>query len=132
MIELVSLSRCVRCDLCFGVCPMDVFDRAEDGLPVIARKADCQTCFLCEAHCPTDALYVAAERRPAPTPSEAELAERQLLGSYRARLGWGKGRRPPRSFDEALALSQRPEAAAGVSPAGAQPGAQPRKEAYHG
>lgn len=85
-----------------------------------------------EAHCPTDALYVAAERRPAPTPSEAELAERQLLGSYRARLGWGKGRRPPRSFDEALALAQRPEAAAGVSPAGAQPGAQPRKEAHHG
>lgn len=132
MIELVSPSRCVRCDLCFGVCPMDVFDRAEDGLPVIARKEDCQTCFLCEAHCPTDALYVAAERRPAPTPSEAELAGRQLLGSYRARLGWGKGRRPPRSFDEALALSQRPDAAPGVSPAGAQPGAQPRKEAHHG
>jgi len=132
MIELVSPSRCVRCDLCFGVCPMDVFDRAEDGLPVIARKEDCQTCFLCEAHCPTDALYVAAERRPAQTPSEAELAERQLLGSYRARLGWGKGRRPPRSFDEALALAQRPEAAAGVSPAVAQPGAQPRKEAHHG
>lgn len=132
MIELVSPSRCVRCDLCFGVCPMDVFDRAEDGLPVIARKEDCQTCFLCEAHCPTDALYVAAERRPAPTPSEAELAKRQLLGSYRARLGWGKGRRPPRSFGEALALAQRPEAAAGVSPAGAQPGAQPRKEAHHG
>ena len=27
--------------------------------PVIARQEDCQTCFLCEIYCPTDALYVA-------------------------------------------------------------------------
>lgn len=98
MIELVSASRCVTCDLCIDVCPLNVFDRAGDSLPLIARQEDCQTCFLCEAHCPTDALYVAAERRPLPPgrlPAERDLAALGLLGSYRARLGWGKGRKRP-------------------------------------
>lgn len=117
MIELVSEQRCVTCDLCFKICPMDVFDRTDTGLPVIARQQDCQTCYMCEAHCPTDALFVAAERYPLPEGAldEQDLAARHLLGSYRARLGWGKGRRPPRNFDEALALSVRPESAPGAA-----------------
>lgn len=117
MIELVSATRCVSCDLCFKVCPMDVFDRAEDGLPLIARKDDCQTCFMCEAHCPTDALYVAAERVPLThVPDEAALVGAKVMGSYRARLGWGKGKRPPRSFDDALVLSLDPASAPAVHP----------------
>jgi NAD-dependent dihydropyrimidine dehydrogenase PreA subunit len=119
VIELVAASRCVTCDLCIAVCPMDVFERAEDGLPLIARQEDCQTCFLCEAHCPTDALYVAAERRPLAArqrPSEAALIASGLMGSYRARLGWGKGRKPPRDFADALRLSQAVAAAPGVTP----------------
>lgn len=119
MIELVSATRCVTCDLCIKVCPMDVFDRADDGLPVIARQEDCQTCFMCEAHCPTDALFVAAERAPLTgrRPDEDDLARRALLGSYRARLGWGAGRRPPRSLDDAIRLSVAPAAAAAVASA---------------
>ena len=118
MIELVSAKRCVTCDLCIDICPMDVFDRAPDGLPLIARQEDCQTCFLCEAHCPTDALYVAAERRPLPPgrlPDEPALVASGVMGSYRARLGWGTGRKPPRDFGDALALSVAPAAAAGVA-----------------
>ncbi|MTH33750.1 4Fe-4S dicluster domain-containing protein [Paracoccus limosus] len=121
MIELVSASRCVTCDLCIDVCPMNVFDRAESGLPLIARQEDCQTCFLCEAHCPTDALYVAAERQPLPAgrlPDEPALIASGLMGSYRARLGWGKGRKLPRDFSDALQLAQAPAAAPGIVPPG--------------
>lgn len=58
MIEIISARRCVECDICVKVCPENVFD-ATEGLPVIARQIDCQTCYLCEIYCPTDALYVA-------------------------------------------------------------------------
>ena len=59
MIEIVSARRCIACDICVKVCPANVFDAMPDAPPVIARQADCQTCFLCEIYCPTDALYVA-------------------------------------------------------------------------
>jgi NAD-dependent dihydropyrimidine dehydrogenase PreA subunit len=55
MIELVSETRCIGCDICVNVCPTNVFDATPDGVPVIARKSDCQTCFMCELYCPTDA-----------------------------------------------------------------------------
>jgi NAD-dependent dihydropyrimidine dehydrogenase PreA subunit len=91
VIELLSTDRCIGCDRCVDVCPTDVFDRVPDGVPVIARQGDCQTCFLCEAWCPVDALWVAAERTPLPSPpAEDDVA----LGSYRAALGWGNGRTP--------------------------------------
>ncbi len=129
MIEIVSAARCVTCDLCIKACPMNVFDRAPDGLPVIARQEDCQTCYLCEAHCPTDALFVAAERAPLPparVPDEGALIASGIMGSYRARLGWGKGRKPPRDFEAALSLSQSPAAAPGILPPG-----QPRASQFH-
>ena len=92
MIEVVSEDRCIRCDICERVCPAFVFDRDASGLPVIARQDDCQTCFLCEIYCPTDALYV-AERADGPTGiGEAEVAERDLFGSYARSLGWNRGR----------------------------------------
>jgi len=92
MIEVVSEERCIRCDICERICPAQVFDRDEEGLPVIARQDDCQTCFLCEIYCPTDALYVSPI---AVGPSEvdpATLIERELFGSYARALGWSRGR----------------------------------------
>ncbi|MFD0279651.1 4Fe-4S dicluster domain-containing protein [Kitasatospora sp. NPDC127111] len=91
MIEVVSAERCIACDRCIKVCPTDVFDRGADGIPVLARHDDCQTCFQCEANCPVDALFVAPHTTRAPQ-DERQLAEAGLLGSYRARIGWGKGR----------------------------------------
>jgi len=91
MIEIVSESRCVECDICVKVCPANVFD-ATDGVPVIARQDDCQTCFLCEIYCPTDALYV-AERADGPLAiGAAEAEERNLFGSYSRALGWKRGK----------------------------------------
>ncbi|KAB2657830.1 ferredoxin family protein [Brucella tritici] len=91
MIEIVSQSRCVECDICVKVCPANVFDTS-DSAPVIARQDDCQTCFLCEIYCPTDALYV-AERADGPLSiTEAEAEERGLFGSYSRALGWRRGK----------------------------------------
>jgi NAD-dependent dihydropyrimidine dehydrogenase PreA subunit len=98
MIELVSQTRCITCDRCIEVCPTNVFDRGDDGIPVIARQQDCQTCFMCEAYCPTDALFVAAQTAPVPSDDllrdEAHLVASGLLGSYRKNIGWGHGRVP--------------------------------------
>jgi NAD-dependent dihydropyrimidine dehydrogenase PreA subunit len=108
VIEVVSDTRCTRCNLCVRVCPMDVFDLVPDGPPVIARQDDCQTCFMCEAHCPDDALYVAPMRAPAPVGSphldEAQLIDSGVMGSYRARLGLGG--EPPRTHAQLFALAE--------------------------
>ena len=100
MIELVSDTRCIGCDLCVDVCPTNVFDRVPGGAPVIARQGDCQTCFMCEAYCPVDALYVAPEaERPVPV-DEEQLSSSGLLGSYRAAVGWGIRRKPGAGADQ--------------------------------
>ncbi|HVY58422.1 MAG TPA: ferredoxin family protein [Xanthobacteraceae bacterium] len=92
MIEIVSEIRCIGCDICVKVCPANVFDPGKDGVPVIARQDDCQTCFLCEIYCPVDALYV-DPHADGPSPiSEAEVERRGLFGSYARALGWTRGK----------------------------------------
>lgn len=96
MIEIVSGTACIACDVCVKVCPTDVFDRGADGIPVIARQSDCQTCFMCEAYCPVDALYVSPVSSPvgvgSPHADADAVARRGLLGGYREMIGWGRGR----------------------------------------
>jgi NAD-dependent dihydropyrimidine dehydrogenase PreA subunit len=103
VIEIVSTAACIACDICVTVCPTDVFDRGEDGIPVIARQSDCQTCFMCEAYCPVDALYVSPVSAPvgpgSPHADENEVSGSNLLGGYRAMLGWGRGRTPGSRLD---------------------------------
>ncbi|GAA0362458.1 hypothetical protein GCM10009530_10080 [Microbispora corallina] len=98
MIEVVSGERCVGCDRCVQVCPTNVFDSGPGGVPVIARRHDCQTCFMCEAYCPVDALFVAPSPQPveagSPLRDEAHLVASGLLGAYRREIGWGRGRTP--------------------------------------
>lgn len=110
VIELIDPERCTRCNICIRVCPTDVFDRVADAPPRISRQEDCQTCFMCEVHCPVDAMYVAPLREPAPAGSIhrnlAELEAQGYVGSYRHRLGWGEGHEPPRTQEELVALAQ--------------------------
>jgi NAD-dependent dihydropyrimidine dehydrogenase PreA subunit len=87
MIELVSEERCITCNKCVQVCPMNVFDAVDDAPPIIARKADCQTCFMCELYCPTDALYVAPQSATTTFVDERAITASGLLGSYR-KAGW--------------------------------------------
>ncbi|SLI10633.1 4Fe-4S ferredoxin [Mycobacteroides abscessus subsp. abscessus] len=94
MIEVVSAERCIACDKCIAVCPTNVFDRGERGVPVISRHEDCQTCFQCEANCPVDALFVAPFTDRQPGTDEQSVTDDGLMGSYREQIGWGKGRKP--------------------------------------
>ena len=99
MIEVVSARRCIECDICVKVCPANVFDATENGAPVIARQNDCQTCFLCEIYCPTDALYVAQMAEEPTGITEEEVEARGLFGSYARALGWSRGKAGGAQFD---------------------------------
>jgi NAD-dependent dihydropyrimidine dehydrogenase PreA subunit len=104
MIELVSTSRCIACNICVKVCPTNVFDAVLNAAPVIARQSDCQTCFQCEAYCPVDALFVAPEAHRHVSVSEVQLAESGQLGSYRRALGWARGGDPAALIDQTQVL----------------------------
>lgn len=100
MIELISESRCIKCNICVSVCPTNVFDAVTESFPIIARQNDCQTCFMCELYCPTNALYVAPQIEALSTVQEKELEQAGLLGSYRNSVGWGNKQTSVASRDE--------------------------------
>lgn len=107
VIEVISAARCIECNQCVSVCPTNVFERVQDGVPVIARQSDCQTCFMCELYCPVDALYVAPDSEKVIGVTEDELQDQGLLGGYREKVGWGKGRQPVASHEFMYKLSIR-------------------------
>ncbi|SFK75505.1 NAD-dependent dihydropyrimidine dehydrogenase, PreA subunit [Paenibacillus sp. 1_12] len=88
MIEIISESKCIECNMCVSVCPTNVFDKTANGIPVIARQSDCQTCFMCELYCPADALFVDPNPEPQSKLDEAELERQGVIGGYRAVVGW--------------------------------------------
>lgn len=107
MIELVSESRCIKCNVCVNVCPTNVFDSVPNAAPTIARQSDCQTCYMCELYCPVDALYVAPESDRPTTVNEAELAATGLLGSYRENVGWGARRNSTAKTDQTFQILRK-------------------------
>jgi len=107
MIELLSKDRCISCNQCVSVCPTNVFEAVPGDIPVIARQADCQSCFMCELYCPVDALFVTPLVEETSVVAEAQLIDRGLLGSYRENLGWGKGRQSTASADGSYVIFQR-------------------------
>ncbi|MET0343823.1 MAG: ferredoxin family protein [Polyangiales bacterium] len=108
MIELISDERCTKCDICVRICPTNVFDAVEGGAPTIARQQDCQTCFMCEAYCPADALYVAPDSAQSVEVDEPALIADGQLGAYRVILGWGSGRKNNSVEDTAHLLRTLP------------------------
>lgn len=104
MIEILSLERCIECNICVKVCPTNVFALEPGGAPRIARHADCQTCFLCEAYCPADALYVAPDADATAAVHEHSASVQAQLGSYRTALGWGAGQHPSAVRDQSHRL----------------------------
>lgn len=91
MIELVSTTRCIRCNACVAACPQHVFDAVAGAAPAIARPDQCQTCFLCELYCPADALYVSPLADVHEAVDEKGLETAGLLGSFRRNMGWREG-----------------------------------------
>ncbi len=89
MIELIVEDRCIGCNACVAACPTHVLDPAPDGgAPVIARQAQCQTCFMCELYCPQDAIYVAPRQDRAEPVGLAEVLASGQLGRVRRNYGW--------------------------------------------
>jgi len=102
MIEVIDSESCTSCNICVNVCPTNVFDQT-DGLPVIARQDDCQTCFLCELYCPDDALFVAPYDGPKSIDVLA-LKRSGILGSYRRAVGWTEETKEARGLDRSYLL----------------------------
>ena len=93
MIEVIDKERCTGCNICVHACPTNVFDTTAD-IPVIARQADCQTCYMCEAWCPEDAMYVAPNADRAVAVDLAALKAGNVIGSYRRAIGWSRAAAP--------------------------------------
>ncbi len=91
MIEIVSETRCIACDICVRICPADVFDPNPGSVPLIARQDACQTCFLCELYCPTDALYVDPNGDGPTNVREIDIEAAGVFGSYAREMGWKRG-----------------------------------------
>ena len=105
MIELVSEDRCTNCNICVRVCPTNVFDVGLEQ-PVIARQQDCQTCFMCELYCPSDALFVAPDVARPTQVDEQALEAAGVLGSYRRGIGWTPETRQLRGKDMSFKLTK--------------------------
>ena len=103
MIEVIDAQRCTSCDICVNVCPTNVFDKT-DGVPVIARQNDCQTCFLCELYCPEDALFVSPFADIPQNVDLETLRQNALLGSYRRAVGWTEETKDRRDIDRSYLL----------------------------
>lgn len=106
MIEILSEARCTACNVCVKACPANVFEAVPGRAPVIARQADCQTCFLCEIYCPVDALFVAADSEHVTGITEDTVVADGLFGSYARALGWKKGREGGADADPTHRLRQ--------------------------
>jgi 2-oxoglutarate ferredoxin oxidoreductase subunit delta len=49
---------CKGCGICIDFCPKSVFERDEDGKPVVKDISACIVCRMCELRCPDFAIRV--------------------------------------------------------------------------
>ncbi|MFD2645451.1 4Fe-4S dicluster domain-containing protein [Pseudomonas japonica] len=96
MIELIFSERCTGCTRCVTVCPSNVLALGDDGKPRIADQAACQTCFMCELYCHSDALYVHPDCEQAVSLDPARILASGLPGQYRRDSGWDEWAAEPR------------------------------------
>lgn len=100
MIELIFSERCSGCARCVTVCPSNVLAISEDGKPRIADQAACQTCFMCELYCTSDALYVHPDCERLTHPDPVQILASGLLGQYRRDSGWDEFADDPRYVNQ--------------------------------
>ena len=99
MISFVLTDRCDGCGACVAACPMDVLEPQGPTI-AIARQADCQTCFLCELYCPSDALYVDPTCDRPVAANVDEIRSAGLIGKFRRESGWHEWQEDPRYPNE--------------------------------
>jgi len=56
--QKVFLDWCKACGICIAFCPKNVFERGNDGKPVIVAADACTGCNFCEQHCPDFAISI--------------------------------------------------------------------------
>jgi NAD-dependent dihydropyrimidine dehydrogenase PreA subunit len=88
MIAHIFADRCTGENDCVTACPTHVLDAGADGVPVIARLDQCQSCFMCELYCPNDAIYVAADQRGPEAVDPAAILASGQLGKLRRDYDW--------------------------------------------
>lgn len=96
MIELIFNDRCSGCADCVTVCPSNVLALDGDGKPHIADQSACQTCFMCELYCQSDALFVHPDCEQAVSLDPSRILASGLLGQYRRDSGWDEFAADPR------------------------------------
>jgi NAD-dependent dihydropyrimidine dehydrogenase PreA subunit len=89
MIAHIFEERCDGCNACVAVCPTHVLDPG-GPTPVIARLDQCQTCFMCELYCESDAIYVAPEQYETGPVDPAALLASGHVGQLRHDYGWDR------------------------------------------
>lgn len=87
MIAHIFDDLCDGCNSCVTVCPTRVLE-AGDGTPVIARLDQCQTCYMCELYCTSDAIYVGPDAHVAEVVDPEAIRAAGHLGRVRRDHGW--------------------------------------------
>lgn len=89
MIAHLFAEFCIGCNACVSVCPTHVLDASHMGLvPVVARQEQCQTCFMCELYCPTDAIFVGPDQTKPEIIDPEAIKASGLLGQMRRDHLW--------------------------------------------
>ncbi|GFM89461.1 hypothetical protein PSCICO_48600 [Pseudomonas cichorii] len=96
MIELIFSDRCNGCNQCVTACPTNVLASGSDGKPYIAEQSACQTCFMCELYCSSDALYVHPDCEQPVSLDPQQILASGLPGQYRRDSGWDEWASDPR------------------------------------
>ena len=91
MISLIFDDLCDGCNSCVVACPTHVLDAGVDGgAPVVARLDQCQTCYMCELYCASDAIYVAPDQHRPETVDPEAIRASGHLGRIRRDHGWDR------------------------------------------
>ncbi|NWK96149.1 ferredoxin family protein [Sphingobium lactosutens] len=90
MIAHIFEDRCDGCNNCVAICPTHVLDAGKDGAPVVARIDQCQTCYMCELYCTSDAIYVDPDQHHLHVVDPQAILESGHLGRLRHDYGWGR------------------------------------------
>ncbi|MFT3968559.1 MAG: ferredoxin family protein [Sphingobium sp.] len=89
MIAHIFEELCDGCNSCVTICPTHVLDPGSP-VPVIARLDQCQTCYMCELYCTSDAIYVAPDQHVVENIDPDIIRASGHLGRIRHDHGWDR------------------------------------------